>query len=501
MPSFLDFDFKTPPRMTQLRECETYGDAEARAMAWTMRSGKSKTAIDRAFYLYNRGLIDAVLVIAPNGVHINWAERELPLHAWDDVAWSVLAWRSKVVSAKAGNRLSADKTKAWLIERTQWIEDLKTGLKNSPLFFLSIATETMTRKDVRQIVARFLRRRRVFLIVDECDDFGTPGSTRTKMIRALARRCPYRLIMSGTMLDSNPLAAFSQFEILQKGALGFETYDRFKDHYAEYETAYTAHGKYPKFVRFKRLDELRERIAQWTSVVTPEDAGILEPIAESIHFEATDEQRAIYEQLRESFIVDLEEGRIDVGERAPRFQKMQQVFSGFVNDEFKSRNLIKGANPRLDATAHQCFLAPGKFIVWCEFQADVDFVTERLARDGMVVVPYHGRTPDAEKLANLRAFNSDSSIDGLVGQWQTGGRGLDMSVASTIVNHSHTFKARIRRQASARASKVGGGPVRLIDIVGPGPDHHILKTTNNRINVADSVAGSGLKRLLEGMTI
>jgi hypothetical protein len=76
-----------------------------------------------------------------------------------------------------------------------------------------------------------------------------------------------------------------------------------------------------------------------------------------------------------------------------------------------------------------------------------------------------------------------------------------MSVASTIINHSHTFKARLRSQAAERASKVGGGPIRYIDIISPGPDRHILKTTTNRINVADSVAGRGLKRLLEGMTL
>jgi superfamily II DNA/RNA helicase len=163
--------------------------------------------------------------------------------------------------------------------------------------------------------------------------------------------------------------------------------------------------------------------------------------------------------------------------------------------------MVKGANPRLDATAHQCFLAPGKFIVWCEFQADVDFVTARLQKEGMRVVQYHGRTPDKEKTANLKAFNADPKIDGLVGQWQAGGRGLDMSVASTIINHSHTFKARLRAQAIERASRIGGAPVRVVDIIAPGPDHHILKTTRKRIDVADSVIGNGLKRLLEGMTL
>jgi hypothetical protein len=501
MTSFLDFDFKTSPHLHQLRELEDYADAPARAKAWTMRTGKSKASIDKACHLFTTGEIDAVLVIAPNGVHANWVEREFPAHAWDSVDWSALAWRSKVASAKAGNKLGIDKTLDWMIEREQWYQALKAGMKTRQMFVLAIATETMIRKDVRNAVARLLRNRRVFLLVDECDDFGTPGSTRTKMVRSMRNKCPYREIMSGTMLDSNPLAAWSQFEILAEGALGFDKYADFKNHFATYELVSARGRQFPKLVGFKHLDELRERIAGWTSVVLREDVRMSPVIHETIEITPTDKQREIYEDLRESFLIDLEQGEISVGERAPRFQKMQQVFSGFLIDEYKSRFVISGANPRLDATAHQCFLAPGKFIVWCEFQADIDFLTARLAKDGMKCVAYHGRIDDKQKLANLKAFKEDASIDGLIGQWQTGGRGLDMSEASTIINHSHTFKARLRRQAAERASRIGGGTVRVIDIVAPGPDKHILKTTTNRINVADSVAGRGLKKLLEGMTL
>lgn len=501
MPSFLDADFKTRPFLHQLREFEERADEEAVALSWTMRTGKSKATIDKAMYLYSAGHIDAVLIIAPNGVHANWVEREFPIHAWDSVSWSALTWRSKVASSKAGNRLGIDKSFDWQIERELWYQRLKDGMKTKELFVLAVATETMTRKDVRQAVARLFKYRRVFIAVDESDDFGTPGSVRTKMIRALARKAAYRSIMSGTLAMANPLALWSQYEILQKGALGYDKYKAFKDRFAEYETAYSAHGKYPKFVRFKNLEELRQLISVWTSVVLREDTDMPALQFDPVFIEPSPEQQILYEELRESFLLDLELGQISVGERAPRFQKMQQVFSGFVNDEYGDRHVIGGANPRLDATAHQCFLAPGKFIVWCEFQADIDFVVQRLQADGMTVVGYHGRISDAQKSKNLKAFNTDPAVDGIIGQVQAGGRGLDMSVASTIVNHSHTFKARMRAQSIDRASKIGGGNIRVVDIIAPGPDRYILKTTESRRNVHDAVAGRGLKDLLEGLAL
>jgi hypothetical protein len=497
--TFLDADFKTKPFLHQLREFEENAEADARAMAWTMRTGKSKATIDRACRMYQLGQIDAVLIVAPNGVHANWVEREFPIHAWDSVPVVPLVWRSAVVSKKAGKKLGRDKALDWGIERELWLQRLKTLQKTPALAVLAIATETMTRKDVRAVVARFFKSRKVFAVIDESDDFGTPGSLRTKMARAFARRAAKRLILSGTMLTGSPLAAFSQFEILEKGALGFGTYQEFKDHFAVYETQHARGRSFQKIVGYKNLDDLRDRIAKYSSVVLRSETDMPDLEFDSVQFEPTEEQIDIYKGLRESFLIDLDEGTISVGERAPRFQKMQQVFSGFVNDEYRSRVLIPGLNPRLDATAHQCFLAPGKFIVWCEFQADIDFVTKRLREDGMKIVEYHGRVSDKQKKANLVAFNTDSSIDGFVGHVQAGGRGLDISVASTIINHSHTFKARMREQSLERASKIGGGNIRVVDIFCNGPDQYILKTTASRTRVADSVVGSGLRQILMGV--
>lgn len=500
MSNFLDF--KTNPFLHQAREFEEHCFDDARAMAWSMRTGKTKAVIDRAMAMHDEGIIDAVLVVAPNGVHLNWIERELPIHGWDRIKWHGMAWRSAVVSSKGGSKLGRDAKLNWELDQAVWLEDFKRALKSPTLFFMAIAAETMIRPDVRRLVARLFRRRKVFTVVDESDDFGTPGSIRTKMARAFARRAVKRVILSGTMLTGSPLAAFSQFEILEKGALGFADYDEFKRHIAVYELTTTRGGrKFPKLVGFQNLEDLRARMAKWTSVVLRSETDMPALNKRPVYITPTPEQVTIYERLRESFLIDLDAGLVSVGERAPRFQKMQQVFSGFVNDEYKQRHFIPGGNPRLDATAHECFLAPGKVIVWCEFQPDLDMVAKRLRADGMKVVEYHGRVSDKQKQINLKAFNSDPSIDAFVGHVQAGGRGLDISVASTIINHSHTFKARMRAQAIERASKIGGGNIALVDIIAPGPDVYILKTTSGRVDVADKVVGSGLRDLLESLAL
>ena len=56
--------------------------------------GKTKITLDVAFHLYKEDKIDTLLVLAPNGVHLNWLYAELPKHGWHDV--DAAAWRSNM---------------------------------------------------------------------------------------------------------------------------------------------------------------------------------------------------------------------------------------------------------------------------------------------------------------------------------------------------------------------------------------------------------------------
>lgn len=492
--------FKTPPYDHQIREFEKYAGAVARAKGWTMRTGKSKSVIDKACFLHTEGgevgKIDGVLIFAPNGVHANWIIRELPLHTWDSVATVGLIWQSEATGVLAEKlKPSEERARFW-----DTLAKLKTDKR---LAFLAVNSESMTRADVRKAVARFLKsRRRVFGVIDESDDFGTPGSIRTKMARALMRRCAYREILSGTIITGSPLAAFSQFECLKKGALGFERYQDFKARYAIVEVQNARGRQFPKVIGYQNEDELQERMARFISVVTRDDVkGMPGLVHETVEIEPTPQQLAIYRELHNSFRVAVENDEISVGERAPRLQKMQQVFSGFIKDEHGRVRKIPGGNPRLDALSREVFLAPGKVIIWCNFQADIDFVRERLLADGHKIAEYHGRVSDKAKSQALTTFRENRDVKALIGHVQSCGRGHDLSVAQKILNYSHTFSARLIVQALERATKIGAKNIHVVDFVAPGPDKYILSVTQQRRDVADAIAGTGMKNFLKRIAL
>ena len=500
LDALLDAQFKTPPWQHQLAEFETSCDAPSRALLWQMRSGKSKMVLDTASHLYRAGAINTLLVFAPNGVHENWVTREAPIHMWDSVDYTAQAWQTRIAGKRGGNQLSRADRLEWDEIHAAWWADYKASLRAPQLQLVTFNSESMARDDCKKAIGVLLKRRKVMAVWDESTDFRTPGSARTLMARAIARRVAYRRILDGTSLTNSPLHAFAQFELLAKAALGFNRYSEFKEHFAEWEEARGAGGrKYPKLAGYKNLEELRALIAPYSSVVLREDCDDMPNIMPRlVQVEMSANQARAYDQVKEQLRIELGRGEVaELKARTLKLQKLQQVASGFLIDAEGKARRIPGPNPRLDKMAEEVYHAPGKIIVWCQFHEEIDQVAERLKAEGHVVWEYHGRV-QADRKAYIRAhFNTDEKVKVLVGQPQAGGRGVDFSDADSILWYGHTFDAIIRAQANERATKVGGRNIQMIMMAAAPIDHYIMRVTDRKTTVGDDLAGRGLKQILQ----
>ncbi len=503
MTAALTADFETEPYLHQLREFEASADTEAQGLLWQMRTGKTKVVIDTACHLFKEGMIDAVLVFAPNGVHDNWVRRELPKHHWTTVDRKTLVWRTDALSPKGVTRVSADERERWEADRAAWWDKLEEMKEYEGLAWFAFNSESMTRPDVRKIIKALLKKKRILGVFDESDDFRRPGSKRAKMARSLAKHCAYRRILTGTVVTNSPLHAFAQFELLQPRALGFRRFKDFKERYAEYEFKKNRQGQgYYVLKEYRHLDELRERMAPWSSVVLRNDCHDLPDVVPTIRrIKLTDEQLHLYRELHQRFTFDVGGRTVSVGENTSRITKLQQVVNGFLIDEYGDVHDVPGPNPRLEAVSDEVYLSPGKVLVWCQFHEDIDRVVRRLTADGHEVLQYHGRVSDGDKRRALDLFQDCDAAKVLVGQPQAGGRGLDLSAASEVLWYSHTFNAILRQQGSERATEIGGANVTLTDLIAPGVDEYILETTARNVSVADALAGSGMQEALRRMEL
>lgn len=504
--ALLDAQFKTAPFDHQIREFERSAELPARALLWQMRSGKSKLTVDTACHNFLVGHIDCVLVFAPNGVHENWLVREVPIHAWECINHRTLAWQTSLAGKKGIKRVKAAERGDWEAQHAEFWEQAKDMLRDKKsLIWFAFNSESMTRKDVSNLTARILRNRRVMVIFDESHDYRQPGSKRTKRARAVAGKCEIRRILSGTPVLNSPLHAYSQFELLSKEALGYSTFEAFKEAFAVYTRKTTRDGNsYPVLEKYINMETLRDRMARWSSVVLRRDCTDLPDLVQSVrNVDLSDEQVRLYRELVRAFRVDLDSGlEISIGERTNRLMKLQQVVNGFLIDEFKKVHMLS-SNPRLDALIEEVYLTPGKFIVWCAFQKDMDLVTTALRERGYGVLEYHGRVSatDKRRVREMFAPGSESDIDGIVGHPRSGGQGLDLSEAGKIIWYSGTPDAIVVNQADERATKMGGKNIPVVSLRAPGIDHYWAELVDNKRELSETLAGEGLKEILRKVEI
>ncbi len=486
----MTFPFKLPNYRHQQDEFDRHRDDDARALLWQMRTGKTKSVLDVVCYRHvDRRDIDGLLIIAPNGVHENWIRRQLPPHMWAIVDYQAHAY----ISSQVGRQKHDASLERCLSYR-------------GGLAVLAINSEVIRHDKVKKIVNRFLKGRRVFLAVDESHDFRSPGSKRTFTARGIAKNCAAKRILSGTAVSNSPLAAYSQFELLQKSALGYGRFEDFEGRYAQYKVKKSKGGRsYPVLDEYTHMEELSERIGRWSSVVLREDVDDLpDLIMEECTVTLTEDLAKAYQTLVKDFILELEDmEEIEALEGGVRIMRLQQVTSGFaVTTTGEVRELVEDDdNPRLQALVRQILDSTGKNIIWCKYQEDIKRVVRALEANGRKVVQYHGKIHSAAKRqAAIDSFMNDPACTDFIGQPAAGGEGLDLSVADTIHWYSHTFDLIERDQANERATQVGGRSITILDYVCPGTvDEYILAKLAGKRSVAEDLAGKGLRDRLLAM--
>jgi hypothetical protein len=473
----------TPLYPHQERELLEHHDDPGRAMLWQPRSGKSRAICAATQFLEHSRRLASVVVVAPNGVHSNWAEHEVPRWAGTrpTVCFSTAAYNA---GATAG-----------------WEALLREPTPGQALW-LCVPTHACDWPHVRRLMVLAARRGSTLLVVDESDDFGSPSAGRTRWMHAFAKRCRWRRILSGTVVENSPLRAYAQFELLAEGALGHRTFGEFKARYAV--TVQERAGNRPareKVVGYKNLDELRARMAAYSSVVLRGDVEGLPGLdRQRITFDLPPEAMAAYRSIAERCAAELPDGDVRLEYVTQRFGALHRAASGMARLETGVLASIPGAvEARAEALGRALGAAGGRSIVWCAFREDVRRVASGLRGLGWSVVTYYGESTEAERRVAREGFRPGAAgADALVGHPAAAGRGLDLSAARGVVWYSHTFDAMHRAQADERATRVGGSEVPVFDLVARGTvDEYILKNLDKKRSISEDLARGGLKAYLQ----
>ena len=130
-------------------------------------------------------------------------------------------------------------------------------------------------------------------------------------------------------------------------------------------------------------------------------------------------------------------------------------------------------------------------IVWCRFVEEIVMVTEALqekyGKSGVVQI--YGEITEEQRDHNVQDLFQQGKARFLVGNAATGGVGLNMTRAETVVYFSNSFSFTDREQSEDRAHRIGQTKsVTYIDLIAEGTvDSVVVQALREKKDVSEFV--------------
>ena len=450
---------------------------ETYAYFMEMGTGKTKVLIDNLAMLYDKGKVDGALIVAPKGVVGTWYNQELPSHLPDHIENVTVLWQPNITK-KQQEKLDS------LFEPEE------------SLHILIMNVEALSTTKGRDFAAKFLSSHNTLMAIDESTTIKNPGAKRTKNILKLSKDAKYRRIMTGSPVTKNPLDLYSQCEFLSPWLLDFTSYYAFRNRYAEMKTLHL-HGRSVQVVdKFKNLGELSDQLKGFSYRVLKEDClDLPDKIYMKRNIKLSPDQAKLYLQMKETALANLNGKQVTTVNALTQLMRLHQITCGHFTADDGTTQLI--ANNRIDELMNVLEETEGKAIIWAHYQYDIHAIIKNIVKEygPGSVVDYYGLTPQDERQPNIKKFQDDPRCRFMIGTPSTGGYGITLTAANTVIYYSNGYDLEKRLQSEDRAHRIGQQKsVTYVDLIcDETVDEKIVEALRKKINIASEVLGEELK--------
>jgi hypothetical protein len=523
-------------------------------------TGKSKVQIDIDSNLYAENKLSAVLLIAPNGIHNQWADEQIPEHS--PIPFTTFTFDSDKFGGKAVQR-----------EWNAFMSYRKT------IRWLCVNVESFSYPTYLKYFRDFLLSGPCMVAIDEATSIKNPEAARTiNIIQGLAELtklrttitslrplATYRSLMTGFPVTNEPYDLWSMSEFLEHNYFGL-TYSAFKSRYglekldkvpgsARYGESgkeipgsakffkkrmsidemrqirsTVANGgligavasfmgfsvpdiefvvKHPSLsVPYKNLAELKEKIKPYSFFALKKDClDLPAKTYEKVTCKLSAEQKEVYDRLKREMFAEYAGKELTALTKIALTTRLAQVVGGVFpyNDttEYVDGNTPKyvrigKTTPKLEALIHGIGETHPPMIVTARFTAEIDIIYEMiLERTELSVFKSHGGIPSAERRDGIQAFK-DGRIDVLVGSVGTIGRGANLQIASDMHIYSNSYSSEWRENLCDRIHRIGMGDHALYtDYVTLGTvDTKIIDSLRLKKDLLDYMRGDSIEEFL-----
>jgi len=473
----MNYKFKTKPYAHQLTALEKSWNKETFAYFMEMGTGKTKVLIDNLAMLYDKGKVDGALIIAPKGVIGTWYKQELPTHLPDHIEKTTVLWQPLITK-----------------KQQESLDELFAT--DNKLHILIMNVEALSTLKGKKFASSFLNSHSSMMAIDESTTIKNSSAKRTKNILELSNMAKYRRIMTGSPVTKNPLDLYSQCEFLSPWLLNFQSFYAFRNRYAEMKTIH-ARGRSIQVVNhFKNIGELSDKLKDFSYRVLKEDClDLPDKIYIKRHVSLTPDQLRLYNQMKTAALAILNGKQVTSVTVLTQLMRLHQITCGhFTADDGSTQSVDSN---RLNELMSVLDETEGKAIIWANYQLSVGEIIQRIIKDHGEgsYVHYYGLTSQEERQDNILKFQNDPKCRFLIGTPQTGGYGITLTQANTVIYYSNGYDLEKRLQSEDRAHRIGQKKsVTYVDLIAEKTiDEKIVKALRKKINIASEVMGEELR--------
>ena len=475
-----NYKFKTKPYDHQKLALEKSWAEKTYALFMEMGTGKSKVLVDNIAILYDTAAIRGALIVAPKGVYKNWYDIEIPVHLPDHVKHSKVLWEPTSSKKK---QLELDT-----------LFDGKPELK-----ILIMNVEAFSTPKGLQFAKKYLSlfNGRALFGIDESTTIKNPTAKRTKSILQLGNLVTYRRILTGSPVTKSPLDLYTQCMFLDKKHLGLDSYYSYRARYAHMVKRNFGGRQVQIIDSYRRLDELAGKLDHFSYRVLKEDCLDLPPKVFTTRIvELSTEQKEQYVMMKQAAIAEHKGKLMSSATALTTLLRLHQITCGTFKADDGTVTPIK--NNRITALMDCLAEIEGKAIIWATYREDLKNIVTALkkAYGEASTVEYHGGVDATLRQDNIAQFQDvKGPTRFFVGNAQTGGYGITLTAANTVIYYSNNYDLEKRLQSEDRAHRIGQtGSVTYVDLVAEKTiDERIIKSLKDKVNIANEIMGEDIK--------
>jgi len=522
----MTYKFKMEPWAHQRKALEESWNKQHWALLLEYGCGKTKVILDTVGINFEiTKEIDALFVIAPNNVHNQWIDEQIPIHLPDRIAHIDRIWTGS----------NSKKYKKSLEDF--WLPKNENKLK---IFAMNVEALQSSER-ARNVAVHFLKSFRTLLAVDESTRIKTPSAKRAKFIvNRLAKLAKMRRTLTGNEVTRSPFDVFMPYKFLKEDFWApLPNFHIFQHRYAEYKKRVFfkkdikikdwtcphceefpekikfqrmsgkvfstcelcnkviqteklpknakkiakagGRNEFSQVIGYKNLEELRKKTVSCSTLIRKKDCMDLpDKVFVPVITKMNPEQMRVYKELKQELFTIYNDAELIVENKIALMVRFQQIVGGFFPG---TEEQIGKTNPKMDALIYDLEDVddPAPIIVWARFTAEIKGITIRLKKEypDKVIETFFGATKKGDRKDVIQRFKA-GKIDYFVANPAVAGTGLNLQRSHMHYYYSNSFNFEDRDQSESRSHR-GGQTHKCLykDIFMPGTIDDTVKKAND----------------------